>query len=61
MCVYAFLKVQVDGWNFAHLKVHQQYPGQAWQWELPELMATQYVKSLNDTLAYFEADEWIHV
>eukprot|EP01084_Bolivina_argentea_P110828 197828_1 len=56
-----YMKVQVDGYNYAHLRVYQEYPGQAWTWPLPQLMATQYVKSLNDTVGYFENDEFIHI
>eukprot|EP01083_Nonionella_stella_P005303 15331_1 len=56
-----YIKVQVEGYNFAHLRVSQEAAGMAWQWPLPELMAVQYVKSINDTIGYFENDEWFHI
>ena len=56
-----YMKVHVDGDNYAHLRVFQGYPGEAWQWPLPELQAIQYVKPSNATIEYFDSDSWIHI
>ena len=55
---FFYLKVHVNGSYFAHLRVLQRLPPcQHWDyvpmWPLPQLMAIEYEKALNDTLEYF--------
>ena len=52
-----FMKIRVDGEEFAHLRIKQPTPPLP-HWRAPELLAIEYAKKSNDTLEYFEKNQF---
>ncbi len=54
-----FLKVQVEGSNYAFIRAYQPLPKNG-ETQPSELAGIQYTHGANDEIHYFEGYKWIH-